>query len=61
MTLIAHSQKIDTQTVIADHFGRRFVQCAWCGELVQIGIEPPRQLGEFCNIECRFENAKRFL
>jgi len=62
MTLIAHSQKIDTQTVITDRLGRRFVQCAGCGELVRLGpIEKPSILGEFCNFECKLENARSYL
>ena len=61
MSLIAHSEKIDTQTVITDHFGRRFVACAGCGKLVNIGLEPPRLLGEYCSFECKMENLRRFL
>jgi len=65
MTLVAHSQKIDTQTVITDRLGRRFVRCAGCSELVPVGtIDNPIRislLGEFCSFECRYDNVQRFL
>lgn len=60
MTLIAECRKIDRLTVITDHFGRRFVECAWCGGLVPIGNEPPNPMGEFCDVECRLQNARHY-